>query len=114
MEKLCEDLWLDCPLGGALVQDTPGSQACRVSSFSPGCQQGQVGTAVVALEIQCGLLGGHRCFQREDGSGGAKGLEQGCSQSQGVTETGLTLLRSHLENAATDQQHRGLREMSRC
>lgn len=86
---------------GQSWQSSLPSDGKQQSRSSLGSQQGQVGIAVVMVEIQCSLLHGHQCLQKEDGSNGAEGLERRCAKSQGVTETRLTLPRSHLENAAT-------------
>lgn len=107
-EKLSKDLWPDCPPSEELVQDVgqtwQSSLPSEQSSSSPESQRGQVRIAAVMLEIQCSLLRGHQHLWKEDGSDEAEGLEQRCAKSQGVMQTCLTLLRSHLENAATAQQ----------
>lgn len=91
------------PCAGHTWQSSLHVGGKQQTSFSPGCQQGCVGTTVVTLELPCSLLRGHQCLQREKSSCGAKGLEQRCAESQAVTKTCLMLLRNHLENAATAQ-----------
>lgn len=97
---------------GQTWQSSLPGDSKQQSRSSPGSQQGQVGIAVVMLEIQCSFLHGRQRLWKEDGSSGAEGLERRSAKSQGVTETYLTLLRSHLENAATAQQCSLLKEDS--